>query len=1194
MEIFAITNKKALIIGVDRYDSLLLAKLPSCKNDAIDLFDFLPEIGFTIFGDKAIVGSDFERNGNTDAAWHTIESAYKDFFMNATAEDILLFYFSGHGINIRGEIYLSSPNVNPSSGFGGLPLSELMNLMNRCYCKQIVCIVDACYSGSLKTNDLANVQNSINKIWERSKPEGVHLLLSSEATEKSRTEKGSNSTYTKYLLAGFRGVKRGEQESSGSLDEYGYLTPKSLHQYVYQNVAKDTDDKQHPVYSHEGGPDISLFYYQDKSVRNPEKDSEVERIVDLSLLAAYYNVDLNRNVKVRPEFLQQLKNWIQNWEKSEIEKRKKILLITGIPGCGKSWVTHSLMAGLFNGGHPILKIMGDKIDKYPIGPTNSLSPIFILDDRQIGLEGIIGGVPVQSICNILEKSIQFNFAGPVVISMRRDMWKKLVSGSIASCKVFPESEQEKIVELKEIEMDNQEAVVTAEKILRSFYETTDGKKAPYRLLIEDDIKKKIIQKSKCNLIILKILLEDIGRRHRELDKYKITYQDIEKIISEPIYYILQQLFDHYCKTKNPDEIAEILGVLHYAATGSMSLGSLFKLWVTFYLKKSRPLPKQVYTYLSYTFTGKKPYEWPPPLFDIDRYGSIISFHGSVDKTIIKLLEDPAKLIRELESDSVEYSDIESWNRENIDKSLELVRINIDLITDRVNSFREQYSEDIENWINSTLEKWEREKEMIPNKAYGDKNVVSTNLNIFPQDAYYFLSMFKEFVEPKKEFLIHRYQKFGTRFERVFNSATIEGGLDRGQIVTTINRLLYYLFENAASEGLKKNKGKRLEKNKGKLLYQYGAYETDLDLMLEAYFPDKNVLAQPIVSNDYEKLLLFRRIGLALMTIGQLDMAETLYDKSYNLARQNNKWLLDAAKVLQLKSELYIHQGKLEDSMTASKEAITLYMKEISGLYCSTGEEMWGVQNIAMGPIQLCICALSYQAWVLHLAGCHTQATVTFEEAETLARAINPKERGNYLKFTDSPRPMYHLRDLWGIYYADHLLNKSDLDSITLAKSINDENLAYAKWNNLTEMVSQCYRVMADIYTWYGDESKRSDKDFTKFYEKAGTEYVHALEIAQKTSHVAVLTEARLGLGNWLIKKGDFEKARFNLEKSYKLDETMNYKFYKAELEIALAKAYDKDDSERSARYSEAASKTSEEIHYYRLDEAKSLNKRSQK
>jgi hypothetical protein len=369
-------------------------------------------------------------------------------------------------------------------------------------------------------------------------------------------------------------------------------------------------------------------------LRNPEIDAEVTRIELLSGLATYYNVNMDRIVDVWDEDVQRIRNWIETWDKLEVNKRKKILLVTGVPGCGKSWFTYNIVSELFSNGHEILEIKGDKIEKYPTGISKNSFPIFILDDRHVGIEGIAGGIPVESVCQIIQKSIHNNFAGPVIISIRRDSWNRLISGSVTSCKKLTKADEKRIVELKEININSRESESVAYKISSSFYETVDGKTPPFKLFVEPNIKKKIIEHSKNNLIILKIFFEEIGRTKPA--NYKISTEDVDGIISNPIYYILFQLINHYSgEKKNPCETAEILAGLHYIAeSGSMSVGSLYHLWHSYYEKESRKLPVEVFRYLKNMFLQKKLHEWPPPLFDIDRYGSIISFHGSVDRTLV--------------------------------------------------------------------------------------------------------------------------------------------------------------------------------------------------------------------------------------------------------------------------------------------------------------------------------------------------------------------------------------------------------------------------------------------------------------------------------------------------------------------------------------------------------------------------------
>src|SRR5687767_1956614 len=119
-------EKIALIIGVDCYyvkssSGKILDQLPSSKKDAEDLSQILssPPIGYQIVNEKPIIGSNLDKKyGYTE-----IQNAIRDFFYYSRPEQLLLFYFSGHGITMYQrdgrEIYLATPQVKPD-----LPLNE--------------------------------------------------------------------------------------------------------------------------------------------------------------------------------------------------------------------------------------------------------------------------------------------------------------------------------------------------------------------------------------------------------------------------------------------------------------------------------------------------------------------------------------------------------------------------------------------------------------------------------------------------------------------------------------------------------------------------------------------------------------------------------------------------------------------------------------------------------------------------------------------------------------------------------------------------------------------------------------------------------------------------------------------------------------------------------------------------------------
>ncbi|MFZ3167105.1 MAG: trypsin-like peptidase domain-containing protein [Candidatus Methanoperedens sp.] len=314
---------------------------------------------------------------------------------------------------------------------------------------------------------------------------------------------------------------------------------------------------------------------------------------------------------------------------------------------------------------------------------------------------------------------------------------------------------------------------------------------------------------------------------------------------------------------------------------------------------------------------------------------------------------------------------------------------------------------------------------------------------------------------------------------------------------------------------------RIDQKQGILLYQLGAYETDLALMLE-FFPNSDFSKEPLIINSQDKAYLIRSLGLCLMTVGRLQQALFMYEKSCGISLETED-LFNAGKTSQLLSELYIHLGNLNASIKYADQSLEYYRKTKDrwGDCCSLDHEMWGVQNAAMGTPQLTICCLSYKAWAMHLTGDKHGASLMFKQAEELAHTNNPK--------------MHYLRDLWGIYHADHLQQIGDAG---YAKQITEENLKYAKDKQLTEIRSQCHRVLGDI-------------DARSELKSAKEHYDEALKIARNLTHRAVLIEALLGRGRWNAQHGYLKDALIDLEEALSYSKVAGYRIYEIDIDIVL-------------------------------------------
>jgi uncharacterized protein YjbI with pentapeptide repeats len=218
--------------------------------------------------------------------------------MSARPIQTLLFYFSGHGISKGNEVYLATPQIDPKNPFNeGFALSDLTKLMSLCKSKQIVSIIDACHSGAAyiinrpkaAKEDANRALAVYDKIGKRiPKAKGISLLLSSQDYESSfapANHNNDNSLYTKYLIPALGGVKPSIDKEgryipyTGSVDEYGDITPNSLHEYVYNKVASENEE-QTPRFTSSTSGKIVILHYPDLAAK-PKDLTIHEQLVNL-------------------------------------------------------------------------------------------------------------------------------------------------------------------------------------------------------------------------------------------------------------------------------------------------------------------------------------------------------------------------------------------------------------------------------------------------------------------------------------------------------------------------------------------------------------------------------------------------------------------------------------------------------------------------------------------------------------------------------------------------------------------------------------------------------------------------------------------------------------------------------------------------------------------------------------------------
>jgi branched-chain amino acid transport system substrate-binding protein len=233
--------KLALLIGVSEYEHDL-TPLPGAAKDVEAMQRVLqhPEIG------------DFARViALTNPAPQAMREAIETLFSGRTKDDLVLLYFSGHGIKDEsGQLYFAT-RITRKNEYGELvkstavAASVVRDFMDNSRSKQQVMILDCCFSGafaqglSVKGDGFVDVRKQLGG-------EGRAVLTSSTSTQYS-----FDSIYTHYLVDGL-------ETGAADLDNDGEVSVEELHEYTKQNVQQAAPAMKPEIYPFKEGYKILL------------------------------------------------------------------------------------------------------------------------------------------------------------------------------------------------------------------------------------------------------------------------------------------------------------------------------------------------------------------------------------------------------------------------------------------------------------------------------------------------------------------------------------------------------------------------------------------------------------------------------------------------------------------------------------------------------------------------------------------------------------------------------------------------------------------------------------------------------------------------------------------------------------------------------------------------------------------------
>jgi hypothetical protein len=231
------TRRLALVIGSSEYEDTKLARLKTADTDVSKLAELLRN--------QEIGGFD-EVTPVIDQASIVVRRAIARLFAEKRPDDLLLLFFSGHGVrDDNGDLYLAVKDTESDLlSATAIPASFITTEMDRSRSRRQVLILDCCHSGAFArgTKGTSGISVGTAAAFEGS-GYGRVVLTASDSTQYAWEGDEiigvpENSVFSHYLI---QGLKNGEAD----LDADGRITLDELFDYVYGKVVNVTP-KQTP------------------------------------------------------------------------------------------------------------------------------------------------------------------------------------------------------------------------------------------------------------------------------------------------------------------------------------------------------------------------------------------------------------------------------------------------------------------------------------------------------------------------------------------------------------------------------------------------------------------------------------------------------------------------------------------------------------------------------------------------------------------------------------------------------------------------------------------------------------------------------------------------------------------------------------------------------------------------------------
>ncbi|AOX00379.1 hypothetical protein BJP34_13780 [Moorena producens PAL-8-15-08-1] len=237
--------KRALLIGVSEYGKGL-EPLPGATKDLEEIKRILgsPQLGNFV---------DVKALSNPNR--QEMEEAIEELFATSTKDDLVLLFFSGHGVkDSSNQLYLAN-RITRKNSQGELvrttavSAKAIHDIMKGSRSKRQVVILDCCFSAAFRKGLLVKDDGSVD-LQNQLGGEGRAILASSTEYSFSQLDK-QLSIYTQYLV---EGIETGDAD----LNRDRVISLDELHKYIENKIKETLPDMKPKIYTDQEGSKIHI------------------------------------------------------------------------------------------------------------------------------------------------------------------------------------------------------------------------------------------------------------------------------------------------------------------------------------------------------------------------------------------------------------------------------------------------------------------------------------------------------------------------------------------------------------------------------------------------------------------------------------------------------------------------------------------------------------------------------------------------------------------------------------------------------------------------------------------------------------------------------------------------------------------------------------------------------------------------